>query len=276
MSYESDPEYHGKQIRESTKRTCLMTHKNKTDEELMEIVNHNSVAIYSQDDLETYKTVGETEACVELLKQRREQREYKNAEEESLWGSLQHWEEANDARRKKAITRLPHATSYHGQLVAAVLEEEEGLTAEEIRKWSDELTTMNDKEYHRLLEGLCREDIVYYDEDDKYYILSLCTPDLFPSNPSLWLEYHHCYGYGKFLQHMVATRKPLTERDWIEISGSYFNKRDLEENPKKAYQNVKKNYLDSYVKDGALSVTPIPDSDLNYYYFTMLGEWEGE
>lgn len=263
-------------LKKAKRDLCLLTHKDKTDDELHAILEHNSVAIYTLDKADAYAALGESEACNEILAKRAQLQNYKFNEELNMMFALQNWEEANVARRKKAIMNLLAATSYHGQLVTAVLEEEDGLTAEEIRNWADELAAMDDDEYKKLLDNLDKERVLFLDNDGKYYLLSLCTADLFPTNPSLWLEYHHCFGYGKFLQHMVATRKPLTERDWIEISGSYFNKRDLEENPKKAYQNVKKNYLDSYVKDGALSVTPIPDSDLNYYYFTMLGEWEGE
>lgn len=143
MSYESELEYYGNQAKASQKNICLITHKDKTDDELRAILNHNAVAIYNQEGLDAYKTLGESEACSELLKQRQEKTAYRESEELGLTDALKYWEKANITRRKKAILNLPAATSYYGQLVVAILEEEE-LTAEEIRQWSDELTAMSD------------------------------------------------------------------------------------------------------------------------------------
>ena len=269
------------------KEYFLRWHKDKTVAELRAIMNHNSAAIYSQDAEGAQTLLAESRACQELIRQKEEAASYMQQEEMIQKEFLPVWENANDARRRKAILNLPAATSYCGQLVAAVLEEEDGLTAEEIRQWSDDLTSMEDAEYKKLLADLCKEEILYCTTEGKYFLLSLCTSDLWRTNPMLWVtrqrfdyigaEIYHIKKENDrvFFQRMIESGKPATEIDWIECVWTDYRKKNVPENPQFSYGRAKEE-LSKLVEAGILSITRVPRSDLNYYYFTMLGEKGGE
>lgn len=269
------------------KEFFLRRHKDKTVAELRAIMNHNSAAIYSADADEAQTSLAESDACLELIRQKEEAAFYMQQQEMIQKESLPVWENANDARRKKAILNLPAATSYCGQLVAAVLEEEDGLTAEEIRQWSDDLASMEDTEYKKLLADLCTEEILYCTTAGKYFLLSLCTSNLWRTKPMLWVTQQHfdyisaeIYNIKKendwvFFQRMIESGKPTTEVDWIECVWTDSRKKDVPDHPQFHYRRAKEE-LSKLVEAGVLSITQVPCSDLNYYYFTMLGEKGGE
>lgn len=267
------------------KEYFLRWHKDKTVAELRVIMEHNAAAIYSQNEEGARMLLAESQACAELVQKKNAASDYIETEEMNRAYSLPTWERANDARRKKAVHNLPAATSYRGQLVIAVLEEEDNLTAEEIRQWSDELSAMDNDEYKKLLDALCGEEILYCTNDSKYAILSFCSPDLQRTNPMLWLKLNlkdRTWKNGllegkewEFFQRMIDTKKPVTEVDWIECTWIDYRKKQIPDNPKFHYGRAKSE-LSEFVEDGILSITPISDSDLNYYYFTMLGEKEGK
>ena len=266
------------------KKLYLQLHKDKTKAELRAILTHNAIAISSKSGDDAQNMLAESQACSELLQK------MISAEEYLLQEGLQQefaevtWKNSLENRRNKAILNLPAATSYHGQLVAAVLDEEDGLTADEIRNWSDELLAMADHEYEKLLTDLCNEEILCCTKEGVYSILSLCMPDLMRTNVMLWLAKHYDYvteenasffheGERAFLHHLLNTRKPATEIDWIEYAWKENRKKNVAANPRASYSYAKKE-LSKFVEDGVLSITPIADSDLNTYYFTMLGEKE--
>lgn len=269
------------------KEYYLKWYKDKTVDELRVILEHNSAAIYSKTVEEARIMLAESEACSELVRKKVEAEAYIQQEDINRMYSLSEWEESNSARRKKAILNLPAGTSYNGQLVVAVLDDAaESLTAAEIRQWSDELTAIEDGEYQKLLNALCNEEILYCTDTGKYSVLSLCTPDLVRTDPMLWLTQRYDYIRAdfrdskqdselKFLQHLVATRNPVTEVDWIELTWKEYDKNRMLNNPQWYYQRATRE-LSKFVEDGVLSITPINDSDLHYYYFTLLGEKEGE
>lgn len=258
------------------KDTYLSLYKDKSDSELQTIIRHNVFAIMSQSGIEAAATAGESEACAELLKRRQENQEYENSVQEALWSAPREWEETVAERRRNAILNLSAATSYHGQLIAAVLDETDNLTAQEIRQWADELTLLTDSDYNALLEDLVEEKVLLVNDEGRYSLLSLCTPELFPSNPMHWAKMHsEWFGSAerKFIQHIIDTGKPATEADWIEITWSDFMKENYASKPKTAYSRAK-NELSTHVDSGVLSCYPISNTDLNYYYFAMLGEKE--
>ena len=268
------------------KEYFLRSYKDKTVAELRVILDQSVAARYSQDEEGARLLLAKAEACAELINKKNEAANYIEKEELNRTYSLSEWERANSARRKKAISNLPAATSYHGQLVVAVLGEEDFLTAEEIRQWSDELATMGAGEYHKLLKALCDEEILCCTEDGKYSILSFCTPDLMRTDPMQWLKQRHVCTDDrikmlkeeaelKFWQHMIKKGEPCTEVDWIECTWINYRKNQVADNPQFHYGRAA-HELSEFVKNGVLSITPIDDSDLHYYYFTMLGEKEGE
>lgn len=269
------------------KEFFLRMHKDKSVDELRVIVHHNSAAIYSVDADGAKTLLAESEACAELLKQKTDAAAYMQQENINRMYSLNEWEKANSARRKKAILNLPAGTSYNGQLVVAVLDDAaESLTAAEIRQWSDELTAIEDGEYQKLLNALCNEEVLCCTQDGKYSILSFCTPDLQRTNAMLWLKKRlnydkdsYIYSEDKkklaFFQRIIDTKQPVTEVDWIECTWIDYRKKQVADNPQFHYGRAA-HELSEFVKNGVLSITPIRDSDLHYYYFTMLGEKEGE
>lgn len=315
---------------DATKSLYLLKYKDITDEKLEEISNHlRTVGVFSSNTTEALKALGELEACNEIMSQRRARKQYKKDLERTLKFAFIFWEEALAERRQKAVLNLPAATSYHGQLVAAVLDAEDDLTADEIRLWSDELEAMDDDLYRTLLQELVNEQIIVA-ENGKYSLLTLCTEDLFPSDPlrlagirqflsydsdfqnqlvqsdkNILLPLHDESDFSPmkrnwldgdakaFLQKMVETGTPLTERDWIEINGMSYDLEKMEENPVAAYRSAR-NTIKNYAKAGIFSMFPIanlglnilrddlmetkniPGEELNFYYLPILGEKEAK
>jgi len=89
------------------------------------------------------------------------------------------WLPAQNDFRQKAVLNIPNAVSPNGQLVAAILEEEDGLTAEEIHCWCDELNAFDIADFQQLLDGLESEKVLSKDKNEKYHLEQLCTPDLY-------------------------------------------------------------------------------------------------
>lgn len=263
-------------LKSAQKEACLDLYEEKTDSELEAIIRHNAFAIISQTASAAAVTAGESEACSEILEKRKAKQDYESRTQEALRVASSTWESAVNTRRKNAILNLSAATSYHGQLIAAVLDETDNLTAQEIRQWADELTSLTDSDYNALLEDLIEEKVLLVNDEGRYSLLSLCTPELFPSNPMHWAKMHsEWFGSAerKFIQHIIDTGKPATEADWIEITWSNVMKENYASKPKTAYSRAK-NELRTPVNSGVLSCYPISNTDLNYYYFTMLGEKE--
>lgn len=275
-------------LRKSCKTTALQVHQDKSDEDLRKIINQNAFnAQLTNDQIELTRLCGEIDGCKEILEWRKNEGKQKEDEAYAIKKAQRDWPSTVAHRRKKAILNLPVATSYYGQLVAAILDDaEHSLSATEIRQWSDELVAMNDSEYKKLLDDLCSEEILYRTNDDMYAILSLCTPDLFPTNPQLWMQVHgphaNYYTDSKFLQYLLETGRPATELDWIDLqpnAAHLYTPAPGKISPrtwKDSYKNIRNSYLNTYLRDRVLSATPIPGTDLNYYYFVMLGEKEGE
>lgn len=255
--------------RDQQKEKCIKEYKNMTRTELEAIRLKIVTTIGQANEYEGQKMLGEMDACNHIL----EVREFKQNEEYAMWDAMRHWEKSVIERRKKAILQIPAAISYHGQLIAAVLDEEDNLSAEEIRQWSNELATLDNSEYQKLLDDLCEEKVLYINDDGNYSLLSLCTEDLFPTNPLLWTAQHCSKSYTsqEFLEHLAKTRQPATEVTWIELCGNKREKENLEVYPQYAYSTAKRR-LEDCIKTGILTSMPIPDTQLNYYYFTMLGE----
>ena len=163
------------------KRYYLTEHENKPDKELMRIAQDSARAVSlipanatSSDIAKGQQLLSEVAACQEILEKRKKNRD-------AVDNAIKSWESELQRRKESAILNLPYASSLNGQLVAAILEEEDGKTADEIRAWYDELVVMDDQEYQALLNGLMTESIIEK-KGDRYYLKNICTADLFPSN----------------------------------------------------------------------------------------------
>ena len=279
MSYENSLNM----LRAVQKDLCLKTHKNKTDEELRAILMHNAMAAQHQDGAELCKTVGESDACSEILQQRNKKREREEAEQEAFLDALFAWRRSHNERFEKAIINLPVATSYQGQLVAAILEEEDGLTAAEIAKWSTELSEMKEAEYKRLLSSLVSEGVIALDSG-RYWLLSVCDKTLKLTNPLLWVQkisklknVELSKNQLAFLTTLSTQDDPLTEYDWFELVA--FRPSDLA-NMKSAFKREyanswamdKLNDLEKLVDLDILKQTPVDGQKWSFYHFPLVGE----
>lgn len=268
------------------KKIYMSQYQNKTDEELHAIVRHNAQACLNQDGVELAKTSAETKACYELIKIRQLAREiektnqaldqYKNR---VIRDAVSEWKANIVSRRMRAVINIPNATSYFGQLVLAVLDEEDGLGAKEICQWSEELAALSEEEMNALLNALVKEGVIIVDKEQKYRLLTLCDETLLPVDAVQWArnkyKYEHNNDYLRdgqfaFLRALVARESPLTEDDWLEAA---LPARDLERVKKESH--LKDRYMDKLnelVERGVLMKTPIGNTKFNLYYFPMLGE----
>ena len=85
-----------------------------------------------------------------------------------------------EADHEATYRKLRAAYTPNGQLVAAILEEEDGKTKEEIASWCEEMTALDDSELYMLLRDLVSDGIIEQREGGKYYLSSICNEDLTP------------------------------------------------------------------------------------------------
>ncbi|MBQ3380049.1 MAG: hypothetical protein IJG50_09365 [Clostridia bacterium] len=172
------------QLRDSAKRTALITHDDYSDERLAQIIVDNakiaaSMTPNAQNLSEMAKLTGEAQACSEILKNRQEKKNKEQERQKRILQKKRDWEEKLEARKDEAILNLKYAASPNGQLVAAILEDEDGKTEEELYGWCDELSSLEEKDFHAMLEGLVSEGIlVKYSDDDKYYLRVICDESM--------------------------------------------------------------------------------------------------
>ena len=122
----------------------------------------------------------ENEACSNIIERRK-----RNAS--IIDNARKHWAATETKRRDKAILRLPNASSPAGQLIAAILEEEDGKTAQELHEWCEELEAIGDTEFRSLLNGLVAEGVLSYNQG-KYYLITICTESLRPEFSVEWAK----------------------------------------------------------------------------------------
>lgn len=162
-------------LQQQSKKEALISHENDTTEQLKSrVVELSSLIIAAPSTeaglAEATKFLGEMEACTEILSQR-------EAQEESIKDKKKQWKNFLQARKEEAILHLETAVSPNGQLVAAILEEEDGKTAEELAGWCDELAQLPEEDFRQLLKALVDEGILR-EEEGAYYLLTPCTEDL--------------------------------------------------------------------------------------------------
>ncbi len=158
------------QIRSLAKTTGRIQHASDSDEQLREFVLDNMRIVSSLPAsrvAEGYKLLGEIDACNEILKERQERRERVEKAKKDYLNSL-------ERRRDDALLTLKAAATPNGQLVAAILEDEGGMTTEELAGWCDELASLDEAEFRDLLDDLAGDGILER-KDGRYYLRVLCT-----------------------------------------------------------------------------------------------------
>ena len=169
-------------IKKSSYDVAKMQYKNTDEKELREIIDSESRIVIgipgnnATEVAEMAKHLGVVEACQDIIKERKET---DSLSKEFITNLFEKWEKNLDERRQKAVLNLKTAVTPNAQLVAAILEDEDGKTMDELHFWCDELTTIDDAEFTTLLSNLVNENIITL-IDDKYYIRRIVTESLFP------------------------------------------------------------------------------------------------
>lgn len=264
----------------SSKKLALLNLKDKSDDEIRSIFSYNSSIACGSDQIAAAKAVGEMQACNEILEKREKQQ---NAREETMSATeraIENWPRTLHDRQMKAILKLPNASGHPGQLVAAILEEENGLDRDAIRSWSEELLAMDDKSYEALLDGLVKEGVLAVDKEGHYSLLRICTADLFPENPMEWAKEILAKNNTNIseemlalLQHLADTGLPITEFQALDIGCDEYMKERAAKNA--AIDPTRPPFvpeLSRLTGSGVLSKTRIDGSRAKLYYFPMLGE----
>lgn len=265
-------------IKSSSRGLALISLRDKSDEEIHSIFKHNAIIAERQNIYEAARALGEMEACNIILERRQQKEEKAYQIMEAIDNAKENeWAEQLSSRRMKAALNLPNATSYLGQLVVSVLTEEEGLDAESIRNWADELNALEDKAYKKLLSGLVDEGVLDVDHG-KYCILNIVTEDLFPAEATAWakkilLKKNIVLSEKEeaLLAHLEATKQPISERDFVELFGAAFTKKNMKDRPYLPHGQSALNKLCDY---GILNKTKVRNTYFHLYYFPMLGEKE--
>jgi hypothetical protein len=194
----------------------------KSDYELNEIIHTNAQKINilpsnaSPSQLADARLwLAEVMACQEIVEDRIKEKVEQKA-------ALETWKSSIPQRIERNILNLPAASSANGQLIAAILEDEDGKTAEEISGWCDELADLGLDECKSLLDQLVSEGILELGKDQKYYLLNICTSTLYPPNISTWAERQfkrkYRYSHASYTEKLIIAvldfwKEPLTEDD---------------------------------------------------------------
>lgn len=170
--------------------------------------------------------------------------------------------------------------------MAAILEEEGDLSAEELAGWCEELAALEEATFNELLAELVRERVLII-KDGKYRLMHVCTQDLYPENQVEWgirllkqagVEQTGFIEMGQYyliLHIMHLEKKPMNVERIMEKIDSYFwlksmgdtnvTERDFEA----ACEFTVKSCLQEMYKDGVTQRVMI--DGVPYYYFYRLG-----
>ena len=164
-------------LKETVKTSHRHEYMKKSDAELQALALSCSTMIMSlpataQGNAEGIKLLAQAELCREIMDERKRDKEMAD-------DAIEAWKDSLDDRRCAAILKLKTAVTANAQLVAAILEDEDGKTLEELAGFCDELSMIDENEFKLLMDNLVKEQIVEYKED-KYYLKNICTKTLFP------------------------------------------------------------------------------------------------
>ena len=266
-------------IKQSSKSVARITHQNDSDEQLREVFLTNARLIAglsnSMNDIaEGYRLMGESEACSEILSERQSRREQIKKKKEE-------WKKGLPVRKERAVLQIPTAVSPNGQLVAAILEDEDGKTAEELSGWCDELGSLDEQELEKLLGGLEKEGVVKRDSDGQYHLRRLCTEDLLPDADTAIGEIGALYDEKEkanarlIVRMMLDEAVPLCVQDCLDLLGSYqrlavsdarYREADLAMSEFDARWSIGK------MRDAGLVSRQYSADGKDYYWFTLPGE----
>ena len=131
--------------------------------------------------MEFYKAVGISNVCKKLLNEKKDWKKRCVDARAELTSKMQRW-------RHEYILNLKAAASANGQLIAAVLEEEDGLTTDQIGSWCEELEMLSSDALDSLLHELCLERIIKRDNEGKYHLRYILNEDLKAVPETEWIK----------------------------------------------------------------------------------------
>ncbi len=216
------------QLRSLAKTTGRIQHEHDSDEQLQRFILDNMGVVSSMPAsrvAEGYKLLGEIDACNEILKERKEKRERAEKAKKDYMASL-------ERRRDDALLTLKAAATPNGQLVAAILEDEDGKTAEELAGWCDELASLDEAEFRALLDDLVGDGILERKaEEQKYYLRVLCTEKV-QWDAEAAIRYITGHFDGKrdslarsvcldIVEHLQIQAEPLSAERCVELDKEY-------------------------------------------------------
>ena len=164
-------------LRETAKSLGLIQHKDKSDSELQQIrLNNASIVAGLGTDprsiAQGYQLLGEVDACNEILAQRKEERD-------EIQSGKKKWVEELQKRKDDALLTLRAAATPNGQLVQAILEDEDRLSRSELAGWCDELASLDDAVLDQLLKDLVEDGVLESpDNEGRYRLRVVCDADM--------------------------------------------------------------------------------------------------
>lgn len=258
-------------IKEAAKTLGLIQHKDKSDSELQQIILNNArlVAGIGTDPSsisQGYKLMGESEACNELLAQR-------NAERERIKTGKKKWVEELQKRKDDALLSLRAAATPNGQLVQAILEDEDSLSQMELAGWCDELASLDDEVLTKLLKDLVEDGVLAPpDKDGRYRLRVVCDADQqWSSNKSTRAISHSDIQQKelatKIMLLLEAEEEPMCAEDCVEAQELFHDGENTESVGRYSFDSAMREMM----KAGIL--TRVFTVDRNTYYApAIIGE----
>lgn len=156
----------------------LAEHLGDSDENLIRIAQENQMKLTMMDSRQLVAMadlVAEIESINEILTIRKKDKERLDRTRDFLSTKSNEYVIRN-------INNLPYAVTANGQLVAAILEDEDGLTEDELYTWCDELEQLERDDFILLLNGLRSEGVIKL-SDNVYHLLAICGKNLMADEP---------------------------------------------------------------------------------------------
>ena len=199
----------------------VMLMESKSDAELQDEIMKNGRLINAlpynptpADVVKGQSYLAHMKAARQILDERKEKKQQKK-------DALDRWQNSQDEELRRCMLNLPCGSSANGQLVAAILEDEDGLTAQQIGGWCDELSQLDENTLDELLDGLVRERVLFQ-EGDRFYLKNIVTEDLYPEYPLGWCAERIL----SFADQSLTPQKLLLTR-LICLNGAPMNSDDL-------------------------------------------------
>jgi len=168
---------------EALVQTYMNMYKSKGDNELHTIVSSNAsqIALMSA----TGTSVAQADMLLAQMEAANRITYLRTEKKKAEINALIEFRNTLEIRKKKAILNLKAAASSNGQLITAILEDEDGKTADEFMDW-EELAELGEDGIKALLDELCKEGMIEIRDDGKYYLLEVLNVSLIPRDIVRW------------------------------------------------------------------------------------------